>query len=65
MRPKDAKTGNLVLVDVRNASYDKETLIGDWDGYYQLGTVASRAVHDTGKNTATGKPKEYVLHLVM
>jgi len=65
VRPKDAKTGNLVLVDVRNAINDKDTLIGDWEGYYQLGTVASRAVHDPGENTATGNPKEYVLHLVM
>ncbi len=37
VRPKDAKTGNLVLLDVRNAGNDQAVLLGEWDGHYQLG----------------------------
>ena len=33
-RPKDAKTGNLVLLDVRNAGNDKDVLVGDWEASY-------------------------------
>jgi hypothetical protein len=58
VRPKDAKTGNLVLLDVRNANNTKDMLTGDWEASYQLGTVASRQVDNTDD-------KLFVLHLVM
>ena len=58
VRPKDAKTGNLVLLDVRNANNTKDMLTGDWEASYQLGTVASRQVDNTDD-------KMFVLHLVM
>jgi len=64
VRPKDAKQRNLVLLDVRNACNDKDVLLGDWEGYYQLATVSSRQVDDTdvAKNA---KDKDFVLQLVM
>jgi hypothetical protein len=58
VRPKDAKTGNLVLLDVRNANNTKDMLTGDWEASYQLGTVASRQVDNTDDTL-------FVLHLVM
>jgi hypothetical protein len=58
VRPKDAKTGNLVLLDVRNANNTKDMLTGDWEASYQLGTVSSRQVDNTDD-------KMFVLHLVM
>ena len=58
VRPKDAKTGNLVLLDVRNANNTKDMLTGDWEASNQLGTVASRQVDNTDD-------KLFVLHLVM
>ena len=47
VRPKDAKTGNLVLLDVRNAGNEQDVLLGDWDGQYHLGTVSTREVDAT------------------
>ncbi len=44
VRLKDAKTGNLVLLDARNANNTKNMLTGDWEASYQLGTIASRQV---------------------
>ena len=44
VRPKDAKMGNLVLLDVRNAGKDQAALLGEWDGRFQLGTVSTRQV---------------------
>jgi hypothetical protein len=32
VRPKDAKTGNLVLLDVHNAGNDQDDLLEEWDG---------------------------------
>ena len=58
VRPKDAKTGNLVLLDVRNANNTTDVLTGDWETSYQLGTVASREVDKSDENM-------FVLHLVM
>ena len=55
---KDAKTGNLVLLDVRNANNTKEMLTVDWEASYQLGTVASSQVDDIDDTTL-------VLYLVM
>ena len=34
VRPKDAKTGNLVLLDVRNAGNDQDVLLGECDSRY-------------------------------
>ena len=66
VRPKDAKTGNLVLLDVRNAGNNQAVLLGEWDGHYQLGTVSTRQVDDTSSvNDVSAEPKEYLLHLVM
>ena len=64
VRPKDAKQGNLVLLDVRNACNDKDVLLGDWEGYCQLATVSSRQVddNDVAKNVTD---KDLVIHLVM
>ena len=47
VRPKDAKTGNLVLLDVRNAGNEQDVLLGEWDGQYHLGTVSTREVDAT------------------
>jgi hypothetical protein len=47
VHPKDAKSGNLVLLDVRNAGNTKDVLLGDWEGYYQLGVVSTRQAIDT------------------
>ena len=58
VRPKDAKTGNLVLLDVRNANNTKDMLTGDWEASYQLGTVVSRQVDNIDETM-------FVLHLVM
>lgn len=66
VRPKDAKTGNLVLLDVRNAGNEQDVLLGDWDGQYHLGTVSTREVDATSiVNDASTKFKKYLLHLVM
>lgn len=62
-RPKDAKTGNLVLLDVRNAGNDKDVLVGDWEASYQFGIVARRELQDP--DNSAGKPKDYLLHLIM
>jgi hypothetical protein len=35
-----------VLVDVRNVDNKKDTLLGDWEGCYQLGMVASKEVDE-------------------
>ena len=37
VRPKNANSGNLVLLNVRNAGNDQAVLLGEWDGHYQLG----------------------------
>ena len=58
VRPKDAKTGNFVLLDVRNANNTKDMLAGDWKASYQLCTVASRQVDDIDDTMI-------VLHLVI
>jgi len=66
VRPKDAKTGNLVILDVRNAGNDQAVLLEEWEGHYQLGTVSTRQVHDTSSvNDVSAKLKECLLHLVM
>ena len=57
VRPKDGKTGNLVLLDVRNANNTKDMLTGDREASYQLGTVALRQVDNTDDTL-------FVLHLV-
>jgi len=58
VRPKDAKTGNLVLLDIRNSNKTKDMLTGDWEASYQLGTVASRQVDNINDTM-------FVLHLLM
>ena len=58
VRPKDAKTVNFGLLDVRNANNTKDMLNGNWEASYQLGTVASRQVNDIDDTM-------FVLHLVM
>jgi hypothetical protein len=58
VRPNDAKTGNLVLLDVRNANNTKDMLTGDWEASYQLGTIVSRQVDNIDETM-------FVLHLVM
>jgi hypothetical protein len=66
VRSKDAKTGNLFLLDVRNAGNDQAVLLGEWDGHYQPGTVSTRQVDDTSSvDDVFAEPKEYLLHLVM
>ena len=66
VRPKDDKTGNLVLLDVHNAGNEQDVLLGEWDGQYHLGTVSTREVDATSiVNDASTKSKEYLLHLVM
>ncbi len=57
-RLKDAKTDNLVLLDVRNANNTKGMLTGDWEASYQLGALASRQVDNIDDTM-------FVLHLVM
>ena len=67
VQPKDAKTGNLVLLDVRNAGNEQDVLLGEWDGQYQLGTILTRTVDpDTNvdDDVSTGSNK-YILNLVM
>ena len=58
VRPKDAKTGNLVLLDVRNPKNTKDMLTGDWEASYQLGTIVSTQVDNIDETM-------FVLHLVM
>ena len=64
MRPKDAKTGNLVLIDVRNAGNEQDVLLGEWDGQYHLGTVSTREVdatsivNDASTKSTKSKSKE-------
>ncbi len=58
VRPKDAKTGSLVLLDVRNANNTKNMLTGDWEASYHLGTVVSRQADNTDDTL-------FVLYLVM
>jgi len=67
VRTSDAKTGNLVLLDVRNAGNDQAILLGEWDDHYQLGIVSTRQVDDTisSVNDVSAEPKEYLLHLVV
>ncbi len=58
-RPKDAKTCNLVLLDVRNLGNDQAVWLGEWDGHYQLlSTVSTRQVDDTSSvNDVSAEPK--------
>ncbi len=64
VRRKDAKNGNIVLFDVRNAGNDQAVLLGEWDGHYQLGTT--KQVDDPcSVNDVSTEPKEHLLHLVM
>lgn len=68
VKPKDAKTGNLVLLDVRNAGNDKDVLLGEWEGSYQLGTVIRRQICEERPGRTSKDPNkstEYMLHLVM
>ena len=58
VRPNDAKTGNHVLLDVRNANNTKDMLTGDREAFYQLGTIVSRQVDNVDETM-------FVLHLVM
>ncbi len=58
VRPKNAKTGDLVLLDVRNAGNDQSVLLGEWDGIYQLRTVSTRQVDGTSSvNDVSADPK--------
>ena len=58
--PKDAKRGNIVLLDCRNADNPEEALLGDWDGSYQLATVVTRHKSDSlsAETEAAGKSKK-------
>jgi len=64
VRPKDAKTGNIVLLDVRNAGNKEDVLLGEWDGQYHLGTVSTREVdassivNDVSTKSTKSKSKE-------
>ena len=64
VRPKDAKTGNLVLLDVRNVGNEQDVLLGEWGGQYHLGTVSTREVdassivNDASTKSTKSKAKE-------